>query len=150
MVNICFTGGYVRVRVPLFAHIRVRQHARALSISMPLPASCSSVRWTQAGLLRLHSALVGQTRRAGGGVLLLTPRAESISPPPVAVKLSGIPSVFGSGMRIGTGECPGDSYASYLFLSPFTHKGNNHTGWGQFGLFRCLIFLTEWLAQSAF
>lgn len=53
-------------RALLFVHMRVRPHARALSISMPLPSTCSSLRLIHAELPRLSSALGGQTRRADG------------------------------------------------------------------------------------
>lgn len=57
---------YLRARALLFVHMRVRPHARALSISMPLPSTCSSLRLIHAELPRLSSALGGQTRRADG------------------------------------------------------------------------------------
>lgn len=90
------------------------------SCRMPLPASCSSLRLIHAGLLRFHSALGWQTRRVGSVallllllLLLLTPRRLGSSQP----ASSHAETVWNSftpwpGMRIWTGACPGDNYAS--------------------------------------
>lgn len=123
--------------------MRVRRHARALSIPMPLPSTCSSLRLIHAELPRIRSALGGQTRRADGGLLLLLllliPRGSIHHSPPASVKQSGIPSVLGRGCASGLESVPGTitrrGAPLYLPLSPCPHRGNNHTGWGQFGYF---------------
>lgn len=123
-----------RARALLFVHMRVRRHARALSIPMPLPSTCSSLRLIHAELPRIRSALGGQTRRADGGLLLLLliPRGSIHHSPPASVKQSGIPLVLGRGCASGLESVPGTitrrGAPLYLPLSPCPHRGNNHTG----------------------
>ena len=94
------------MRVRLFVHMR--RHARALSISMPLPASCSSLRFDPCGA---PAPALGTWRRDAQGSQCCAAAAAAAaaahhSPPPVTVKQCGIPSVFGRGCASGPESVP--------------------------------------------
>ena len=68
-------------------------------------------------------------------------------------KQSGIPSVVGRGCASGPERVPGTitrrgALPPFLSLSPCPHRGNNRTGWGQFGYYLLSSFCCDRMAGA--